>query len=344
MSKRGGKNGFRLLALCLTAVVASAGWIAYWCVLSLSTPYQGYISPSCRVTIPSGYGAHDTARILQRHGIIPDATLFVWMLRWQGQQAQLKAGTYDFKVPLTMAAVAERLIRGRIASTQITFPEGWTASKMFRHLQQAGIGHYQEYMKLWRDPAPIADLSPQARSLEGYLFPDTYTFPIGTSEQSVIQTMITRFRTLAEPVLRTGKDVQGLSSSQLVTLASLVEKETGISDERPLVASVFYNRLKRDMKLQCDPTVIYAEWLAKGCWDGKINVSDLDRDSDYNTYFHRGLPPGPICNPGLAALKATANPPRTAYLYFVSMNNGHHLFSADYASHDRAVREFQRGR
>jgi len=313
----------------------------YWVRLTVSTPYQGYLSPDRRLLVLQGMRAAAIAELLETEGVIAEKELFVHYLRLNRLAHQVKAGAYNFSRPLTMQEVAEILVAGRIATLKITFPEGWTASRCFRHLAAEGLGRYEEYMRLFEDPSLLPDDAGEARSVEGYLFPDTYSFPLDYTEREILQTMRQRFDELARPEIEAAGS--HLSRHEIVTLASLVEKESGVRAEQPLIASVFFNRLDKGMRLQCDPTVIYAEWLAKGYWDGQVNVSDLRRESPYNTYTSPGLPPGPICNPGLSAIQAVLRPPPTRYLYFVSMNNGRHLFSADLETHNRAVQQYQRG-
>jgi UPF0755 protein len=312
--------------------------------VTISTPYQGYVEPDRRLLVLQGARAQEVARMLEENGVVADQELFIYYLQLNRLAHQVKAGAYNFSRPLTMPEVAQILVEGRIATIKVTFPEGWTASRCFRHLAGKGLGDYETYMKLFENPAMIPDFAPGATTLEGYLFPETYAFPLDYDERRIIQAMVQRFRELALPEINRYSVSTGGELHEVVTLASLVEKESGVREEQPLIASVFTNRLEKGMRLQCDPTVIYAEWLTKGRWDGKVNVSDLRRDSPYNTYAVAGLPPGPICNPGLSALRASLDPPRTRYLYFVSMNNGRHLFSADLETHNRAVQQYQRGR
>ncbi|MBN2432157.1 MAG: endolytic transglycosylase MltG [Acidobacteria bacterium] len=306
----------------------------------MSTPYQGYLAPDRRLLILQGMRAPAIAELLEEQGVIAEQELFVYYLRLNRMAHQVKAGAYNFSEPLTMQEVAKILVEGRIATLKMTFPEGWTASRCFRHLAAEGLGNYEEYMRLFEDRSLIPEYAEESQTLEGYLFPDTYSFPLDYDERQIVRTMRQRFDDLVWPEITAA--APKLSLQEIVTLASLVEKESGVREEQPLIASVFYNRLAKGMKLQCDPTVIYAEWLAKGRWDGKVNVSDLRRESPYNTYASPGLPPGPICNPGLSAVRAVLQPPRTRYLYFVSMNNGRHLFSADLETHNRAVQQYQR--
>jgi len=306
------------------------------------TPYQGYLEPATTVRLDPGISAESAANRLEAAGVIASARIFVRYLKWQEWTHRLQAGTYRFQNPMTLPEVARQVVRGEVSRASVTLPEGWTASRMFRELEAAGIGRYDVYRQLWADPRRVADIAPEATTLEGYLFPDTYEVPEGMSEEAMTGVMVERFRHVALPLIRERGDRPSRTVHQLVTLASLVEKEAGAPDERPLVASVFVNRLDAGMRLQCDPTVIYAEWLDKGEWDGEINRSDLSRPSPYNTYLNSGLPPGPIANPGRGAILAAVEPARSRYLFFVSMNNGRHIFSDNLREHNRAVHKYQR--
>lgn len=347
----------RRLALCVPwrkcafvawiSLVAAGFWLGLavgsWHRFLLDVPYQGYHEKSCTVRVAGGTPADAVAEMLERRGVVADARAFSWYVYWKGETGKIRSGAYEFKGPLSMGDVLRRLVRGETATISVTVPEGWAAEQVFRQLAEAGLGSREKYARLWSDASQVKEWAGNAVSLEGYLFPDTYNFPAGYAEEQVLDAMVQRFRRVALPLLRSAKPPRGLSVHEMVTLASLVEKETGRASDRPLIASVFYNRLGEGMKLQCDPTVIYAEWLEKGAWDPKIHASDLRRDSSYNTYQSPGLPPGPICNPGIAAIRAVCNPPKSDYLYFVSDNLGGSVFSKDLSAHNRAVQRYQRG-
>lgn len=343
MSWRAGKIWF-FVVLGMTSA-ALAVWAAhewgYWQHFLFEAPYQGYLEENRIFRVAPGAQAAEVAADLERAGIVPLARVFLWRLERQELSRRIQAGTYRLDRPLTLDEVIRTLVEGRVASVTVTLPEGWAAVRMFAHLEAAGLGKSRRYLEIWRDAGRIRDLDPAADSLEGYLFPDTYRFPLDADENAVVEAMLSRFRAVAAPALADAGEAG--ARRQALVLASLVEKETGAVEERPLVASVLANRLRRGMPLQCDPTVIYAEWLEKGEWDGEINRSDLRRDSPYNTYRRKGLPAGPVCNPGLPAIRAALRPAETGYLYFVSRNDGHHVFSEDLRAHNRAVRKYQRG-
>lgn len=235
------------------------------------------------------------------------------------------------------------LARGGVFVRSITFREGLTIREMADVFQAGGFGTAAQFIAASKQAKLIVDIDPGARDLEGYLFPDTYTMSRRMTASDLVDRMVNRFGKALTPELVERAAARGMSVRQLVTLASLVEKETGKADERPTVAGVYINRLKIGMGLQCDPTVIYALMLA-GRYDGNIRREDLQIDSPYNTYRYPGLPPGPVAAPGEASLRAAANPAGVPYLYFVSRNDGSHVFSTTLDEHNRHVDEFQRRR
>lgn len=324
-----GAAGF-LLVLFLIAVAAAgvAGWAIF-------TPY----GPSAEtfVEIPTGSSTTHIARQLQASGIIRNQLAFdLW--RWI-RRGKLKAGEYRFDHPMPLTAVYEQIARGEVFTVAVTVPEGATVFEIANRLQQAGISSREEFLNEQPMLAQmVADLDPKAKTLEGYLFPDTYRFSRRASATQVASAMVHRFRTMAAEI--------GLSGNvhNVVTLASLVERETALQSERPLVASVFENRLEKHMPLMTDPSVIYGLEARKE-WRGAIYKSDLSKDTPYNTYLHAGLPPGPIANPGVQALKAAMNPPQTDYLYFVAAGanpQGKSLFSSTLEEHSKNVSGYRR--
>ncbi len=234
--------------------------------------------------------------------------------------------------------MVEKLIRGDVALKSVTIREGLVRFAIGRLFAADGFGRAAEWDKLTADPEPIRDLAPKAQTLEGYLFPDTYKFSPGTPVRTIVEAMIQNFRKHFDPEI--GYITTGLDLHQTVTLASIVETEAKLPEERPLVASVYINRLNRHMLLGADPTVIYALKLA-GRWHGNIHKVDLQIDSPFNTYRSPGLPPGPIANPGMASLKAAAAPAKTAFLYFVGRHDGSHAFATNIEEHNRNVQIYQ---
>ena len=330
--------GIALLLICFLAVSAGALWT--WWRQELTAPYKGYLEPERFVSIPRGSSVRDIADQLERTGIIKSAVLFRAYARTLDDPA-LQAGEYRFASPLSIPEVVHRLESGDVRRLKLTIPEGSDLVRVALLLDEAGLGTLTGFFDAVADAGLIADLDPHAGDLEGYLMPDTYLLDRGTSDRQIVETMLANERRFWTPLRLDRAREIGMSVRQVVTLASLIEKETGQAEERPLVSAVFHNRLRLGMPLACDPTVIYAVRLIKE-YDGVINQSDLALDSPYNTYRYPGLPPGPITNPGRASLEAALFPADADYLYFVSRNDGTHVFSRSYRNHEHAVRRYQR--
>ena len=328
------------LLVVVVLVAASAAAFAFYMVNRIQQPYKGFSEPERFVEIPSGTGAAEIRRRLVEAGVVSDELAFRAALMWTGQSRALKAGEYRFDRPLSVVDVVEKLARGDIYGHPITFPEGLTIREMAEIVESNGFGKADEFIKAARDGSLVNDLDPAAKDLEGYLFPETYTLPRGTPVATLVSLMVERFRdTYTTLEAKRGSKVD-LSTRQIVTLASLVEKETGKAEERPLVAAVYRNRLDQNMAMQADPTVVYA-LVKAGTYDGNIRKRDLSFDSPYNTYKYAGLPPGPIASPGRAALEAALAPADVDYLYFVSRNDGSHAFAETLAKHNANVQEYQ---
>ena len=321
----------RLILILFLLLLAAAAWLAY----ALFAP-AGPSVPTY-VLLRPGSSASRIATSLQQQGIIRNRYAFLlWHARMGGKP--LRAGEYRFDHPASAAEVYRRLVAGDVFYHVVTIPEGYDIFDIASAMSASGLGSPQEFLVLMRNPASIRDLDPAAVSLEGYLFPDTYQFTRTETPAEMIAKMTRRFRQEARAIGLL--DAAGRPAvpdlHRVVTLASIVEKETAAPEERPDVASVYYNRLARGMALNADPSVIYAA-LLQGRYRGAIYQSDLQADSPYNTYKHAGLPPGPIANPGRASLLAALHPAQTDYLYFVSDNNGHHRFARTMAEHQRNV-------
>jgi UPF0755 protein len=332
-----------LLATALAGVVllgVGAGVAAFVIWGRIHAPYQGYDAVEQFIDIPTGTGTAAIGRRLVDAGIVRDRFTFRAALWWTGRSRVLQAGEYRFDRPLAAVDVIDRLARGDVYLRRITFPEGLTIQEMARIYEVRAFGDAASFVEAAGDASLINDLDPLATDLEGYLFPDTYALPRATPARRLMALMVERFRaTYADGLGRRALE-QGLTTRQVVTLASLVEKETGRAEERPLVAAVYRNRLKIGMGLQADPTVVYALQKA-GRYDGNIRRQDLAVASPYNTYLHAGLPPGPIAAPGKASLEAALVSAPVSYLYFVSRNDGSHVFATTLAEHNRNVRQFQ---
>lgn len=320
-------------------LAAGAGWLYY----SIGQPYKGYADAEQFVEIPSGSGSAAMGRRLAESGVVRSATAFRLAVWLQGSGRRLQAGDYRFDRAMSATEVVDKIARGEVYARPITFREGLTIREMASLFETGGFGTAAEFIEASKNAELIRNLDPTATNLEGYLFPDTYTLTRRATANELVERMVARFQQVMTPELQSQASARGLSVRELVTLASLVEKETGKAEERTIVAGVYSNRLEIGMGLQCDPTVIYALMLA-GRYDGNIRRDDLRIDSPYNTYRYAGLPPGPIAAPGEASLRAAANPADVPYLYFVSRNDGSHVFSTTLEEHNRNVNEFQRRR
>ena len=324
-----------LLVLVGVATVALRVWL--WATL----PYRGYGASSALVEIPPGAGLRRTIQTLEARGVVRPFPLDVEALRLLGREGSLKAGEYAFSRPMSPLEVFDKIIAGDVYVHRVTILEGMRSDEIANLFVHSGFGTEEEFREALRDTGLVRDLDPEAADLEGYLFPDTYGLQKGTTPRAIVAMMVARFREVLGPSWAPAARQHGLTVRQAVTLASLIERETARSDEDRLVSSVFHNRLHRGMKLQCDPTVIYALSM-RNAWDGNIRKDDLKIDSLYNTYRYAGLTPGPIGNPGEAALRAAVDPASTDFLYFVSMNNGRHTFSRTLEEHNHAVWLYQK--
>ena len=323
--------------LVLLLLAAAAGW---WFYTGVDRPFKGYDAAEQFVEIPPGTGSVAIARRLAAAGVVRSATGFRLALWITGEGRRLQAGEYRFDRPVSARQVADKIARGEVFVRPITFPEGLTIKQMAALYESKGFGPAQDFADAAKDVALVSAIDPDAKDLEGYLFPDTYALPRKATAAQLVARMVTAFMRALTPDLLDKADTRGLTVRQLVTLASIVEKETGNAAERPLVAAVYTNRLKIGMALQCDPTVIYALDRA-GRYDGNLTRDNLQFDSKYNTYRYPGLPPGPIASPGRASLDAAANPATVPYLYFVSKNDGSHAFATTLDEHNRNVQEYQ---
>jgi UPF0755 protein len=319
------------------------------CLLAVFAAYLFFYAPygpsaETFVDIPPGSGTAGIAARLEQAGIIRSRYAFEAIRRVRG--GTLRAGEYRFDHPLPLRDVYARIAKGDVYTLSLTIPEGYNIFDIAGAVEKAGLGNAQTFLAAERkDTSLIADLSPGAPSLEGFLFPDTYRFSRHASPDQMLGTMVKRFRQEAVRIgLLAPPDAIGDRSlydvARTVTLASLVEKEVRVDSERGLVAGVFANRMADGMTLATDPTVIYAA-LLEDRWRGTIYQSDLQSQSPWNTYRHVGLPPGPIANPGIAALKAAMNPARTDYLYFVADAQGHSQFSVDLKQHEQQVQAYR---
>jgi UPF0755 protein len=329
----------RIVPILAGVLLLAAVALGLWLRGELAAPETVFPEEGVFVELPRGASVRQVARLLEDRGVVRSARAFEWLCRWHRSRPP-QAGEYHFSEPQPARAVFERLAAGRIYTRPLLVREGLTMREIAELVENEGFCPREEFLAAAADPAVIADLAPAAKNLEGFLFPATYEFPRRASGADIVAAMVRRFRQVWQPLAAEGANSHGLSPLELVTMASLVERETGRRDERGAVAGVFYNRLQRGMALQCDPTVVYALELA-GQWRGQLLLRDLRFDSPYNTYRYRGLPPGPIANPGRAALEAALAPEETEYLYFVSDNEGGHWFSRTLAEHNRNVARYR---
>lgn len=326
-----------LIMLLLAAAIALA-WFGYGVYRRIFQPFQNY-GQDAVVVIESGMPVAAIAKRLQQRGVIASAEAFRRYYRLFHADRKLKAGEYLFDGPLSMRQVIEKLAQGKSLLHKVTVKEGLWIGEIARVFEESGLFPAAGFIRAAGDAAPIRDIDPNASDLEGYLFPDTYLVRRDIRPGEMAQLMVDRFRkNFSSTFVWRARDI-GFSMRQAVIMASLVEKETANREERFLVSSVFHNRLRRGMLLDCDSTIIYALKKA-GRWDGDLRWHDLKGDSPYNTRRHRGLPPGPIASPGYAALEAALYPEDTSYLYFVAKDKSSHHFSRSLAEHNRAVRRY----
>jgi UPF0755 protein len=371
----------KIIWLIFVAVLGVAGWFA-WAVL---TPAE--LSGQTFVMLRPGYSTHRIAAELKSAGVIRSEEAFVlWHYYHHGRS--LKAGEYLFDKPANIIDIQKRLRRGDVYFHTVVVPEGFTMFDIARAIEAAGLGPADDFLKVAQsDTALIADFAPQARSLEGYLFPDTYEFSRMMTMHDMAAAMVKQFRQVAHQISlisavtgsrRASLRVVATATPKAITderakhesanndaanndpandepvnnvertviMASIVEKETAVAEERPLVASVYYNRLAKNIALDADPSIIYAELLA-GTYQGALHHADMQFHSPYNTYRNAGLPPGPIGNPGRSALEAAMHPAQSDYYYFVADAQGHHRFAHTIEEHNKnvvAYRKAMRGR
>lgn len=324
-----------LLLFILVGVAAGSAWHLH----------NFYVTPKADAnlkviyTVSRGQGFGTTARQLKMAGLCTSEKKLRFIAALYGYDKKIKAGEYLLSGSMSPKVLLEVLTSGKVYLHKLTIPEGYTVKQIAAAVEKAGLGDAQRLTKLALSPkAPARMGLPDAPpTLEGYLFPDTYLFEKSVTEEAILQAMVRRFNAVfTQEIIAQGKAL-GLSANEIITLASIIEKETGAAHERAIISSVFHNRLKKRMRLETDPTVIYG---IKD-FNGNITRKDLRRKTPYNTYVIKGLPPGPIASPGLAAIKAAVNPEKTPFLYFVSKKDGTHHFSRTIREHRKAVRRYQ---
>lgn len=327
-----------ILTIVVLLVLFSLGFAGgLWLYLDAPTANTGELRS---VEIPSGTPFNQVANMLEKEGVITGSRKFRWLAWLQGIEKEIKAGDYTFRMGMRPSEVIDMLVEGRYTTITVTIPEGFTVSQIVRIFQEKGLGREEVFLALSVDPQFIQSLQIKGNSLEGFLFPDTYQFRKGMGEDAILQEMVGRFKQVYSDTYRKRADELGLNQTEVVTLASIIEKETSDPSERYIIGAVFHNRLKKGIPLQSDPTVIYG---IKD-FNGNLTKEDLQTETPFNTYLIKGLPPQPIGNPGEESIKAALYPSPENYLYFVSKNNGTHHFSATLEEHNRAVDTYQKKR
>jgi UPF0755 protein len=314
-------------------VAAGAAALALWALGPVADP-----APNVRFEVRAGAPLRRVASDLERAGLVRSALAMIALARWRGVDGRLHAGEYDLAASWGTRRILDAMVEGRIVTYELVIPEGLSAAEIAGRLEQTGLAPAAEFLAVVRDPAVAIELGVEGPGLEGYLFPETYQLPRGLEPRQIARILVGQFRRAWEPLAPAAR-ARGISMREAVTLASIVEKETAVAEERPLVASVFLNRLARGMRLESDPTTIYG---IEG-FDGNLTRAHLDDEQNlWNTYRVSGLPPTPIANPGAASLRAVVEPATSDYLYFVSRNDGSHVFARTYAEHVAHVNRHQR--
>lgn len=323
--------------LVFAVVLVLVGAVAMYGHRALDLPMQ-QAEVHHVVEVPEGASFKETARLLAQKGLIMSPFWFRLLGKVQDAERKIKPGEYDLHTAMRPAEILNQLVSGRVIQYSVTILEGLTARQISKALGETGIVKEADVARLVEDSAFIKALGIDAPTLEGYLFPDTYYFPKRARTEDVVRAMVSRFRQAFTPELRAQSAALQLTEIQVLTLASIIEKETGQDAERPLISAVFHNRLRRGMLLQSDPTVIYGI----PNFNGNLTRKDLARPTRFNTYTNTGLPPGPIASPGARSIQAALNPAPVNYLFFVSRNDGTHQFSATLGEHTRAVEQYQK--
>jgi UPF0755 protein len=326
-----------LLILIFLSIVVAVGYLN---IVTYAKKPPNTAPVEQAVVIQSGQGFKALSTLLYQKGMILHPLKFRLFARIKGYDKHIKAGEYMLSSAMTPKKILETMVDGKVYLHRLTIPEGYNLRQIARVVETAGLTPETDFLKAATDPDLVHAKGIDARTFEGYLFPDTYYFPRGVTSENIISTMVKRFWSVFKPEWEERAKTLGLTIHQVITLASIIEKETAVADERPIISSVFHNRLKRNMRLESDPTVIYG----MGDYNGNITRKDLEHPTPYNTYTMKGLPPGPISNNGAKAIEAALYPADTKFLYFVSRNNQTHYFSTNFKDHNRAVRKYQLGR
>ena len=335
------KKLLKLLIIFIVALLCVSGGLGYWLYTQLHSLHT-HKAEQILLSIAPGTSKREIINRLAQQGIISTKWPLLIYLTINSQEGKLQAGDYLFESPITPLEVVKKLRQGLVATEQFTIPEGYDKFDISEILINKNIDTKEAIQKAINDVSLIKDLDPQARNLEGYLSPNTYTYTRNQHAPQIVAAMVKQFRQMMTPARQQRLKELGLNLRELVTLASLVEREAKVDLDRPLIAAVFYNRIKRNIRLDCDPTFIYAAKLA-GEWDNNVNnPAHRKIDSLYNTYYYAGLPSGPIASPGIKSLDAALNPAPVDYIYFVATGtDGRHKFSRTEAEHLAAVAAYR---
>ncbi|MEW6248155.1 MAG: endolytic transglycosylase MltG [Nitrospirota bacterium] len=331
----------RLVPWLIVASLALGGIAGYQVMQWAAAPAASHSDapPTKIVLVPEGASFQQVAALLEREQIIKSRSAFLLLGKANDADRKIHPGEYELNAGMLPAEILAMLVSGRVVLHQVTIPEGFTMTQIAETLGERGLVDQAEFLRLAQDREFIRTLGIEADSLEGYLFPDTYRFARRTKAGDALRVLVDNLWQVFTPELRERAKQVNLSIHEVLTLASVIEKETSVDEERPLISAVFHNRLRKNIPLQSDPTVIYG--LAAS-FDGNLRRQDLDNKSPYNTYRVKGLPPGPIASPGARSIRAALYPAPAPYLYFVSRNDGTHQFSSTLEEHNRAVEKYQR--
>lgn len=328
----------RLLLLAAFMILFLSSWFAFEFLRTPKNP-----SGNILYEIKKGEGANSLAEHLMAAGILQKKTVFLYGHTLFYSKKTIKAGEFVFELPLSINKILQIVTEGKSLLHAVTIPEGLTRMEIATHLESLGTAEGEAFMKASEDTSAISAFDPDARDLEGYLFPETYFFQKGATSERIVSAMTDQFKdTFTEEWTKKAREL-GFTIREIIILASLIEKETSLPEERPIVSTVFHNRLKLGMKLDCDPTIIYA-LKQEGQFKDRLRTKDMKLDSPYNTYLYGGLPPGPIANPGKESIRAALFPTDNDFLFFVAKNDGSHHFSRSFREHQNAVNTFQRNK
>jgi len=328
------------IGICLV-IVSCILVISVFVIYQLYIPLDAKSSQIKAIKISKGMNAKEIAHLLKEEGLIRNGLTFRVLAKVKGVEDRLQAGEYELSSSLNLSRTLSKIEKGEVLAHPFTIPEGYNIRQIAQVLEEKGLAEKERFVALTKDTKFISRLGIQAKSLEGYLFPETYRVSKGMKEEETIKLMASQFNKAVTEEDRKRAEELGFTFHQTIILASIVEKETSAPEERAFISAVFHNRLKAKRPLQADPTVIYALGEA---FDGDLKKEHLKIDSPYNTYRYRGLPPGPIGNPGREAIQAALYPADVNYLYFVSRNDGTHEFSSSLEEHNRAVWKYQKAR